>query len=661
MATIGGGHGEGLSVTRRHAEHVASIADGVDADAIVGRPLNELREIVDTHLIPTLFWFRKVCGRVVKRDPVTGELQGVPNATVYVEDTDAGLLWYFPRDWDWGWYLPLWRRREVIATAVTDECGYWCALVPRWDIDRVVRWRRERRCFLDIGPLRVRDVIDKVVPLPGPGPDPEPYHLREARTAIANAVGEPIAKALAAPPAEFGAPETTDAVLDQRAYPRRLQPPMLDDSVTERIEELRPVFEEAAAGRGVELRKLDWWRWHGPFVRCHDVLVPEVTTVFDVPDITFRVTQDVDGDGDQDTIYDEGPFDVRWNAGDLGDVILEARPNAVASVTCDQPPIQCGNEPVIEAIGLMPAQAPYLDIAAGYGKRTNRPSASGITAPPHVAGDSAFSPFAGTLPIWGCPDVAGAEHYRILYRLDGGPEREMVVPDWTVARQGGGTPVTMHCDADGWFRIADLNQCVTDHLVLYWHTPHWTNGAYSLRLELSDGAKNPLGGAARYSDSVAVRTDNTRPLCGFTVKARLEGDSTPWSAISPLPAICPVVERPPGKAVELRVEWTASAMHLRSVRCSAYGCGAGGVSTPAGADPADYQHWYTTAADNTVSRTSMFEIAAGAPNGAYHVGFEVVSRAFNPAGDNNAAALGWFYDPSYIYITPEMVIAVYTV
>ena len=32
----------------------------------------------------------------------------------------------------------------------------------------------------------------------------------------------------------------------------------------------------------------------GPFLRCRDVIVAEWQTFFDVPDITFRVTQDVD-------------------------------------------------------------------------------------------------------------------------------------------------------------------------------------------------------------------------------------------------------------------------------------------------------------------------------------------------------------------------------
>ena len=39
----------------------------------------------------------------------------------------------------------------------------------------------------------------------------------------------------------------------------------------------------------------------GPFRRCYDHYIPEWHSIIDVPDITFRVTQDVNGDGTQVT------------------------------------------------------------------------------------------------------------------------------------------------------------------------------------------------------------------------------------------------------------------------------------------------------------------------------------------------------------------------
>ncbi len=50
--------------------------------------------------------------------------------------------------------------------------------------------------------------------------------------------------------------------------------------------------------------------------------MPEWEFIADVPDITFRVTQAVDLDGDEETIYSERFFDVRWNSGDIPPVSI---------------------------------------------------------------------------------------------------------------------------------------------------------------------------------------------------------------------------------------------------------------------------------------------------------------------------------------------------
>src|SRR5512133_2704640 len=58
-----------------------------------------------------------VCGRVIKRDPVTGAECPVPGATVTVLDVDLNFLWYYPPPgFPWGWIYPFWLRREKIAT-----------------------------------------------------------------------------------------------------------------------------------------------------------------------------------------------------------------------------------------------------------------------------------------------------------------------------------------------------------------------------------------------------------------------------------------------------------------------------------------------------------------------------------------------------------------
>src|SRR5260370_7014785 len=82
-------------VTRREAAFLAS-QTGVSAEKIAGRPVAELGEILRWRIDPTFLFWRQVCGRVVRQDPVSGVIQGVPNATVHVLDTDCWVLGSFP-------------------------------------------------------------------------------------------------------------------------------------------------------------------------------------------------------------------------------------------------------------------------------------------------------------------------------------------------------------------------------------------------------------------------------------------------------------------------------------------------------------------------------------------------------------------------------------
>ncbi len=85
-----------------------------------------------------------------KKDPATGVEYPVPFATVHVEDTDTNFLGFFPAESPWGWLFPLFSRREEIAVTRTDACGRFCVYVPRWEIDWILRFRRERFCFPDV-------------------------------------------------------------------------------------------------------------------------------------------------------------------------------------------------------------------------------------------------------------------------------------------------------------------------------------------------------------------------------------------------------------------------------------------------------------------------------------------------------------------------------
>ena len=79
--------------------------------------------------------------------------------------------------------------------------------------------------------------------------------------------------------------------------------------------------------------------------------MPAFVPILDVPDITFRVGQDVDGNGDEETIYSEGFFDVRWNAGAIPDVTLEVSPIARAALACDIPEVPCADVPALVSVG----------------------------------------------------------------------------------------------------------------------------------------------------------------------------------------------------------------------------------------------------------------------------------------------------------------------
>lgn len=82
-------------VTARQAAYLEELS-GVSADKLVAKPIGQLEELLRWKIDPQLLFFRRVCGRVVRVEPGTGVIQGVPNATVHVEDTDCSFLGFFP-------------------------------------------------------------------------------------------------------------------------------------------------------------------------------------------------------------------------------------------------------------------------------------------------------------------------------------------------------------------------------------------------------------------------------------------------------------------------------------------------------------------------------------------------------------------------------------
>src|SRR5262249_51896309 len=100
-------------LTNRQAARLAELS-GVDAEKLAGRSLAEIRPELEWRIDPQLLFFRKICGTVVRRDPVTGADWLVPGATVHVYDTDISFFGYFPSG-PFGWFRPFHITREEIA------------------------------------------------------------------------------------------------------------------------------------------------------------------------------------------------------------------------------------------------------------------------------------------------------------------------------------------------------------------------------------------------------------------------------------------------------------------------------------------------------------------------------------------------------------------
>ena len=333
-----------IKLTPIQAERLGTLND-VSPNDLVGMTVAQISDKFRFKIDPTLLFFRKICGKVVKKDPVTGIEYPVAYATVNVEDTDCSFLGYFPSASKYAWYFPFKCKREVIGTVKTDKCGNFCVYVPRWDIDWVVRWRKERLCFPVIFERpSLADILEEFIPrevmpfpFPKPGPDPDPGPLlRLDRGQLLSSVGQNLGRdtaqrlGSALSRLSLGA-STVDAMnlLQSDAFETPLAPPlpvefrMVDHSIDPRKEARGAAHRLTMDGvRGSigtrlkmnadDLQQFDLRQFIGPFRRCVDIFVQEWVPIIDIPDITFSVTQDVNGDGIEETIYSEGFFKVRW-------------------------------------------------------------------------------------------------------------------------------------------------------------------------------------------------------------------------------------------------------------------------------------------------------------------------------------------------------------
>ena len=661
---------------------------GVAVAEIQGKTIAELSEGLKWKIPPEMFAFRQVCGKVVKTDPATGVDYPVPNATVHIMDTDCSFLGLFPVKSPWAWLFPLHCHQEEIGHVKTDACGNFCAWIPRFDIDWILRWRLERHClpYLLMKP-NIWDILEhlEVIPPelvhgpfpPGPGPEPGPYiagnpaGMRRVEALAGRATALKLQTAGQSSLFNQGAMGLS-ALLDQPAFQSPLPPP-IPDSVQQIQQLYRMEGAHALArhlgGAAEASYKLDLKHVVGPFPlwRCHLELHSEWLPILDVPDISFKVTQDVNGDGTEEPIYSEGYFDVRWNAGAIPPVTLHANQTAVASLLCgSMPEISCQETGVgagIKGVSLMPLAPPasgdsYVDAVTGYAVRPNRPHADGLLhgSAFSVSDPLATAPFCGTLLLRGCNQMPGAALYRILYKYNDGTEVPFLNHAWPIFRPLGSTPTWINpVDGNGWYQVLpDPGNWLIPYLLLAWPSYLYQPGTYDLRVELAKADKSHVA----YSASVRLNVDNNDTVAAITgLSWRKEGD-TAWVS---LPLACPVVRRPAGKNIEFKVDWQASANHLLYTQLAAGGCGSSTailelfLDKPAptpGEVAATAEHWHTAEGDNAVTKSATYRLAfpaAGDPDnqGGYAFWVNAYSRAMDPSHATGYVA-DWQYNVLWI-------------
>ncbi len=661
-------------LTQSQAKRLAGLSK-LNASDLVGLTVAEISDKFRWQIEPEWLFFRRICGRVVKEDPNTHVQYPVPFATVYVEDTDCTFLGLFPRELPWAWFFPFFCYREVIGQTTTDECGNFCVWVPRFDIDWILQFRHERICFreLFVKPT-VAQVIHQLVgtPIPrGPHPpDPGPLALRPGSALFQKAeqlLGTDLTRRLAvlARESTLGASnQEQQALLNRPAFPFQVPPPLPKEFRqpigVNRHEHHKAVAETLAGRLGVaskQVEGLNLSRYCGPFVRCFDVVVPEWVPFFDVPDIGFRVTQDVNGNGVQEVIYSDGLFDVNWT-GSLSDVTLVASPIAVSTRNCLAPAVPCGDVPSIEFVGLMPLVNPappvdpYVD-GEGYATRPNRPHPSGLISDglPHPLSQA---PFTDTLQLYGCSELGDAAFYRLTYSFNGGSTTPFLGLTWPLYREVAGTLETLWpaADGQGWYPVLPAaDGWFPNQLLLEWDTTQVSNGTYTIQLETTDATKTAITGSA----PIELTVDNTNPI--------VQINNFLWrttGAFQPLPTDdCAVIVRGnPPSDVEVQISFTVTAAHLRSVQLSSGGCNGGALLT---SPTATAQHWYESAGDNSYTNTATFVIPASYPQGAYTFDLYATARAFNPSGGDGGHLADWNYDVVYRWTNPSFAIAVVNV
>jgi hypothetical protein len=670
-------------LTKIQTERLSSLT-GIDKAKFVGLSASEIATQFRWQIDPNLFLFRRICGKVVKKDPNTGVEFGVPFATVYAEDTICSLLGLFPANLPWSWFFPFFCHTEVIAQTTTDACGNFCVWVPRFEIEWILRWRLERICYVEIFQRPTVGSVLKYLqgPIkPGPGPDPGPEApvTLKPDTALYEKAAAVLGEETISQLAQFGRGTTLgarntaqQALLSRQAFstsvapalPREFRKPARGNASEHRAAVQSTLANKLSLNVSV-LKDVDLGRYCGPFFRCFDIIVPEWVPIFEVPDISFRVTQNINGT--VQTIYSTGLFDVSWDANGDSNVTLVASPNAISSTTCNTPVVPCGDVPSLEYVGLMPLvnpplpAAPYIDATTGFATRPNPPHPGGTLGEAGVP--PATAPYTDTLQIYGCTNVDNASYYRLQYTYTppGGSPTAMgpfVGLTWPLYREVGGVLQTMWpaSDSQGWYPvIPTADGWFPNSMVLEWNTADgtWADGLYMVQLEVADSSKTLLAA----SSPVGFTVDNSYPIVVQSAEWSFASD---MSGAQPLPTTdCVVIDRGATPVdVYVQVTFSVNATHLRDANVTSGGCSGGAIPlSPTSAT----QHWYENAADNSFAGVAQFKIPASYPAGVYSFGMNAYTRAFNPSGGDGGQLVDWNYNPVYNWVDPSFSVAVVNV
>ena len=260
--------------------------------------------------------------------------------------------------------------------------------------------------------------------------------------------------------------------------------------------------------------------------------------------------------------------------------------------------------------------------------------------------------------LHGCHRILGATNHRLVYDFTGTDgTTQTAVPftgvHWWAARLTAGGPYEFTPDPQGWYTADPTVTLTMPDQLLNWETWRYPDGRYDVWLELADAAKNLIAA----SPKVAFDIDNSSVSATFLEVA---WDTSLGGAFAHvLPDVCPIIVRPAGADLYLRVRWAVSAKHLLTASLGASGCGGGAPQVLEPPDsPAPSSHWHTNPGDNSFTRTGIVRSPSGAPPGCYDLAIDAWGRQFNPAGDGGGPAANWLIDSFYTGTFPRRGIAV---